>query len=132
MRVSPFAVLFCVMAGLVLNACTPDTSFPSPLEDVFVNEQTFESQETTERVIEVTSLLTDVKAVAYDMATKDAATWLTVGIASRKIKLKLTKNDSPRNRTAHVYLYYAGSRSDVRDTDLTVEFYVKQKGLDVK
>lgn len=120
-----FALFGYLTIALIMTACKPDPSYPSPLADVTIQDQTLEASE-TERSIEVSSRLEDVAANVIDLSTNMTATWLRVEVSKTTIKLKLDENITINDRKAEVELYYDGARDDLEGATSTV-FYVEQK-----
>ena len=109
---------------MLFAACVQKENFPSPLEGVHIDNQSFDS-ESSKLTLEVNSSLANVQAEVLDMETMDFADWLKVDVARQKLTLTITDNITTKERTARVTLYTI-DRDDVDNNSLTVVFYVTQ------
>ena len=119
-------VFLTVVAACVLASCVKDIAYPSPLEGISVEDVTVEA-DTTKKVIKINSPLRDVEGKAIDMSTGREAEWVLVDVSDRKVTLTLTVNTTILDRQAEVTLFFNGTRTDVLNTDLTVQFKVIQR-----
>ncbi|UKK50998.1 Ig-like domain-containing protein [Prevotella sp. E13-17] len=122
-----------VVLGLFLS-CVEHEDFPSPLEGLHIENQTFSSAG-VQKTINVDNVLTDVMATVIDTKTKYPANWLDVKINQKAIALTLMENITVSDRTACVTLHVKSE--EINDEEQPVVFYVTQKknsmfdGLDV-
>lgn len=125
MKKIAFTLISCLIIGLIIIACKPDPSYPSPLEGITIQDVTLEADE-KEKTIEVSSRLDDVKAKVTDPITNDPIFWLNVEVTKSTVKLKLEENFSTEDRKAKVELYNDGGRTDLEGAT-TTQFVVTQK-----
>lgn len=122
-----------VVLGLFLS-CVEHEDFPSPLEGLHIEDQTFSSAG-IQKIINVDNVLTDVMATVTDTKTNYPANWLDVKINQKAIALTLMENITVSDRTACVTLHVKSD--EINDEEQPVVFYVTQKknsmfdGLDV-
>lgn len=109
---------------VLFAACVQKENYPSPLEGVHIDNQSFTS-ESSKIIIDVNSSLANVQAEVIDTETDEPADWLKVDVARQKLTLTITENLSVNERTAQVTLYTI-DRNDVDNNSLTVVFYVTQ------
>ena len=123
-----------VLLGLIAS-CVEHEDFPSPLEGLHIEDQTF-SASATQTIIKVDNVLTDVMATVIDTKTNYPANWLDVSINQKAIALTLQENITVSERTACVTLHVKSDQMDDSEVQPVV-FYVTQKknsmfdGLDV-
>lgn len=123
-----------VVLGLIAS-CVEHEDFPSPLEGLHIEDQTF-SASATQTIIKVDNVLTDVMATVIDTKTNYPANWLDVSINQKAIALTLQENITVSERTACVTLHVKSDQMDDSEVQPVV-FYVTQKknsmfdGLDV-
>ncbi|WP_027456194.1 Ig-like domain-containing protein [Xylanibacter brevis] len=129
-------VLFPLLVVLgIIVSCVEHEDFPSPLEGLHIEDQTF-SASAAQSIIKVDNVLTDVMATVIDTKTNYPANWLDVNINQKAIALTLMENITVSERTACVTLHVKSDDMDDSDAQPVV-FYVTQKrnsmfdGLDV-
>ncbi len=120
-----FTLLLAIWVTLLVYACKPENTYPSPLADVSVNEQTFKCDETS-RTIEMRTRLVDVEAIAIDQKTGDIASWIKIEVNNTLLKFTLQENITIYDRQAKVTMKYVGTRTDLEGATET-QFTVIQK-----